>query len=141
MVKNVMGLNFLVVLMFLAAMTGCGNKDEVNAIKEELAKTQDELRSCQKRYEAVSADLKIAKASQRNLGTQLDNVDDTSKTIQEQLNIYAQQVVTLTAQVNQLNTTITEQEAIINEQDNIIAEQEAALQEFTDMTGQTQNGY
>ena len=141
MVKNVMGLIFLVVLMFLAAITGCGNKDEVSAIKEELKKTQEDLDYWKGRYDAVSADLKIAKASQRNLGTQLNSAGDASKTIEEQLYAYQQQAASLQAQVNQLNTTVTEQEAIINEQDNIIAEQEAALQEFMDMTEQPYNGY
>ena len=138
MVKNVMGLSFLVVLMFLASITGCSNKDEVNALKEELAKTKDELQHWQNRYDAISTDLRNAKASQRNLGTQLNNAGDASKTVEEQLLIYQQQVTTLAAQVQQLTSAVNEQDTIIKNQDAIIAEQEAALQEFLDASGQDQ---
>lgn len=137
MIKNEIGLKFLVVLSFLAIITGCSNKkDDVKTLKEELAKTQEELQTWQRKYEAISLDLKDAKASQRDLGTKLGNVDDTSKTIEERLQFYAQQVTNLQAQVQELNATINEQEAIITEQEGIIADQEAALQEFTDTTSQ-----
>ena len=135
MVKNLMGLNFLVVLMFLASITGCGNKnDETKALKDELAKTKEELQYWQGRYEAISTDLRNAKASQRDLGTQLNNAGDASKTIEEQLYAYQQQVTNLTAQVQQLTAAVNEQESIINDQESIISEQEAALQEFLDST-------
>ena len=132
MVKNVMGLSFLVVLMFLAAITGCSKKDDLSAIKEELKKTQEDLDYWKGRYDAVSTDLRNAKASQRDLGTQLNSAGDASKTIEEQLYAYQQQVTTLAAQVQQLTNAVNEQDTIIKNQDAIIAEQEAALQEFLD---------
>lgn len=137
MVKNEIGLKFLVVLSFLAIITGCSNKnDEVKTLKAELAKTQEELQSWQRKYEAISLDLRDAKTTQRNLGTQLGNVDDTSKSIEDRLQIYTQQITILQTKIQQLSSTITEQEAIITEQEGIIADQEAALQEFTDTTNQ-----
>lgn len=143
MVKNVTILKFLVVLSFLAIITGCGNKnDEAKALKQELAKTQDELSTWKRRCEALSVELKTTKASQRDLGTQLGNVDDVSKTIEERLQSYAQQITLFQTQIQQLNNTITEQESIITEQEAIIADQEAALQELTGgVTNQTQTPY
>ncbi len=132
MVKNVTGLKILVILSFLAVFAGCGNKeDEVQTLKQELAKTREELRICQRNFEAVSLDLKNSKASQRNLGTQLGSVDDVSKTLEERLQFYNQQITIFQTQIQQLNTTITEQESIITEQEAIIADQEAALLELT----------
>ncbi len=132
MVKNITGLKLFVVVCFLAVIAGCGNKeDEVKILKQELAKTQNELKSLQRKYEAASLDLRSAKSSQRDLGTQLGNVDDVSKTIEERLQIYAQQITIFQTQIQQLNTTIAEQENIILEQEAIIADQEDALLELT----------
>ncbi len=135
MVKNVMGLKFLVFLGFLAIIAGCSNKDdEVKALKEELAQTQDELNTWKERNQAMSIELRDSKASQRDLGTQLTSADDVSKTIEERLQIYSRQITNLQTQIQQLNSTITEQQNIITEQQAIIDDQEAALQELLDST-------
>ncbi|MBN2591309.1 MAG: hypothetical protein JXA96_15700 [Sedimentisphaerales bacterium] len=131
MVKHAIGLKFLVVLSFLAIIAGCSkNNDEVESLKKQLTKTQEDLDYWQGRYDALAADLRNAKASQRNLGTQLNSVDGVSQSIEEQLQIYAQQITNFQVQIQQLNTVVTEQEAIINEQEAIIIDQEAALQEL-----------
>ena len=130
MVKNVIGLKFLVVLCFLAIIAGCSKKVDSGVIEEELAKTQEDLEYWKGRYEAISMDLRNAKSSQRDLGTQLNTVGDATQTTEQQLQVYAQQLVNLQAQVQQLNAVVTEQENIILEQETIISEQEAALEEF-----------
>jgi len=135
MLKKIIGLKILLVLSFLAIMTGCSNKeDEVKTLKAELAQTQKELQELQGRYEAMSADIMRTKTSKKDLETQLNSAGNTSQSIEEQLYMYAQQVTMLQQQVQTLNNTIAEQENIILEQEDIIAEQEAALQEFIGST-------
>ena len=92
--------------------------------------TQEQLDHWKNRYDAMSVDLRTARSNQRNLDTQLDSVGNVSQSIEEQLQIYNQQINNLQVQIQQLNSVITEQEAIINEQESIIIEQENALQEF-----------
>jgi chromosome segregation ATPase len=133
MSKNLVKLEVLVILVFIAALAGCSKKDEIKALKEQLAKTQDDLEYWKGAYDAVSQDYKRAKAARRDLGTRLDtavdSVDIVSQSAEQQINAYVQQITDLQAQIQDLNT-------FIDQQDAIIAEQEAALQEFMDMVGQ-----
>ncbi|MEJ2647495.1 MAG: hypothetical protein P8016_03675 [Sedimentisphaerales bacterium] len=133
MFHNLVKLEVLVILVFIAVLAGCSKKDEIQALKDQLAKTQDDLQYWKGAYDAVSQDLKRARAARRDLGTRLntavDSVDMVSQSAEEQLTAYAQQVADLQAQIQDLNT-------FIDQQDAIISEQESALQEFMDMVGQ-----
>ena len=130
MFKNLIKLEFLA---FIAALTGCSKKDEIQALKEQLAKTQDDLQYYKGAYEAACQDNKRLRAASRDLGTRLgtavDSVDMVSQSAEEQINAYVQQITNLQAQIQDLNT-------FIEQQDAIIAEQEAALQEFQNMLDQ-----
>jgi chromosome segregation ATPase len=133
MFKNVMRLQYLVILAFILAFTGCSKKGEIQSLREELTQAQENMQDWKAKYDAVSEDLKRVKASRRDLNTQLGSVVNTAGTVEEQLSQYAQVVVVLQSQIQELNTLVSEQEAIISDQ-------EAALQEFMNTIDQTSGG-
>ncbi|MBN2591845.1 MAG: hypothetical protein JXA96_18400 [Sedimentisphaerales bacterium] len=133
MFRNIISFKCMVILTLLVSMAGCSDKNEVESLKKELAKTQTDLDYWQGRYDAVCLDLRNIKASHRNLDTRLDDVDSSARTIEEQL-YSAQQVI------QELQIEIENRDATILEMELIISDQEAALQEFLDMLGQTTTG-
>ena len=126
----------IVILALLSSIAGCSDKnnEDIEAIKKELAKTQEDLNYWQGRYEAVCMDLRNAKAAHRNLDTRLDNVDSNAKTTEEQLYLAQQIIQELQLEIENRNATITEMELIIGDQ-------EAALQEFLGMTEENPSFY
>jgi len=130
MFKNVMRLEYLIILIFIVAFTGCSKKGEVQSLREELTQAQEDMQHWKAKYDAVSEDLKRVKAARRDLNTQLGSVVNTAGTAEEQLSQYAQVVTVLQSQIQELNTLVSEQEAII-------ADQEASLQEFMTTIDQT----
>ena len=162
MVENKMKLKFFVMLAFIVALTGCSKKDEIQALKEQLTKTQDELDRWKRKYNAQSEDLKNARAARRNLGSQLDTVKiDAYSTAQEIQAQYAGYIDRQQDEIERhrrheetcvpqdfdyLESEIQLRDATIQDQEDIILQQEAAFQEFMDMTGQpidvqVQDGY
>ncbi len=129
MLRKLISFTSVVILALLISMTGCDNKDDTEALKKELSDTQGELNDLQRKYEAVCLDIRNIKASRRNLGTMLSDIDSSAKTTEEQLAL-AQQII------EQLQYEILSRDETIQQMQLIINDQETALQEFLDMLGQ-----
>ncbi len=128
MAKSRLNFKIIAALLLVASLAGCGKKDDVEAIKQQLQETQGALEYWEGAYKALSIDFRNLKASRRDLNTQLGTVVDSTKTAEEQLNIYTQLIASLQLQVQELNSVVSEQE-------QIIAQQEADLKEFMSMLG------
>jgi len=137
MIERIKKQKYLAVLVCVAALLGgCGDKDELAKVKEQLAQAQNDLDSMTRRCEAIQEDLRLCKAANRQLENQLNSLvssaDDafsTSEAAQQNLNEYTQYIALLETQIQELN-------AIVEEQDAIIAEQEAAFAELMDLMEQ-----
>lgn len=134
MANGMISIKLITALLLVAFLTGCSKKEnEIKALKQQLTEQQKNLDYWQGAYEAVSADYRDVKAMRRNLNTQLNTFADSTKSAEEQLNIYAQLIINLQLQIQDLNTVVSEQQQIIDQQ-------EADLQEFMSMVGVTSEG-
>ena len=134
MAKNILNLKFLVILVAIAALAGCGKKSETQALKDELAKMQDQVEYWKGKYDAQSEDLKNARATGRTLDTQLDTFKkDTISTTQEVQQLYTNQL----EYIAYLESEIVKRDATIQSQQEILDQQEAALVDFMNMAGIT----
>ena len=129
--RMLVGLKSLFILVFIAALMGCGNNaDEVANLKKELVKVNAELESIKGRYNAVSDDNKNLRDIIDDLNKDIKRLHATySNTTENTESQYIEQISLLKEQIEQLNLIIIQQE-------QIIADQEAAFQEFMNMLGQ-----
>ena len=130
MFRNIISFKCMVILSLLISMTGCGKKEDTESLKKELSDTQKEVDHWQRKYEAVSLDLRDAKAAHRTI---LSDVDSSAKTTEEQLALAQQIIEQMQLEIQTRDETIQQMQLIINDQ-------EAALQEFLDMLGQPATG-
>jgi chromosome segregation ATPase len=129
MFRGIISFKSVIILALLMSMTGCKDKEDIEAIKKELAETQADLEHLQGLYNALSIDHARYKAAHRSLVGDVES----QKVAEDQLGVAQQVIQQLQLEIQARDETIQQMQLIINDQ-------EATLQEFLDMLGQPSDG-